>query len=119
MKDVFVLFIMTKNQHFKNCLTRINLFRYTIHICKISQQKGLSPKVFTNIFTPRNQPNYNLPHITCFKMPLVNFVYNETESIAFLGPKIWELILEVVKQKKSLNNFKDTIRKIVANKLPM
>ena len=119
MKDVFVLFIMTKNQHFKNCLTRINLFRYTIHICKISQQKGLSPKVFTNIFTPRNQPNYNLRHITCFKMPLVNFVYNETESIAFLGPKIWELILEVVKQKKSLNNFKDTIRKIVANKLPM
>ena len=25
-KDVFVGFRMTKNQHFKNCLTRINLF---------------------------------------------------------------------------------------------
>ena len=31
--------------------------------------KGLSPKVFTNTFTSRNQPNYNLRHITCFKMP--------------------------------------------------
>ena len=54
--------------------------------------KGLSPKVVTNMFMPRNQPSYNLCHITCFKMPLVNSVYNGTESIAFLGPKIWELI---------------------------
>ena len=27
--------------------------------------KGLSPKVFTDTFTPRNQPNHNLRHITC------------------------------------------------------
>ena len=38
--------------------------------------KGLSPKVFTNTFTPRNQPNYNLCHISCFKMPLVNSVWD-------------------------------------------
>ena len=73
--------------------------------------KRLSPKVFTNTFTPRNQPNYNLRHITCFKMPLVNSVYNGTESIVFLGPKIWELIPEEVKQKESLNAFKDAIKK--------
>ena len=67
MKDVFVLLIMTKNQlSFQN----------------------LSPKVFANTFTPRNQPNCNLRHITCFKMPLVNSAYSETESIAFLGPKV-------------------------------
>ena len=53
--------------------------------------KGLSPKVFTNTFTPSNKLNYNLHHITCFKLPLVNSVYNGTESIAFLGPKIWEI----------------------------
>ena len=46
--------------------------------------KGLSPKVFTNTFTPRNQTSYNLRHITCFKIPLVNSVYNGTESPAFL-----------------------------------
>ena len=73
--------------------------------------KGLSPKVFTNTFTPRNQSNYNLHHITCFKMPLVNSAYNGTDIIAFLGPKISELIPEEVKQKESLNAFKDAIRK--------
>ena len=73
--------------------------------------KGLSPNVFTNTFTPRNKPNYNLRHNTCFKMPLVNSVYSGTESIAFLGPNIWELIPEEVKQKESLNAFKDAIKK--------
>ena len=73
--------------------------------------KRLYAKIFTNTFTPRNQPNYNLRHITCFKIPLVNSVYNGTESIAFLGPKIWELIPEEVKQKESLNAFKDEKKK--------
>ena len=50
--------------------------------------KGLSPKVSANTFTPRNQPNHNLRHIICFKMPQVNSVYNGTERIAFLDPKI-------------------------------
>ena len=39
MKDVCVLLMMIKNQNFKNCLTRINLFQYTIDIYKSSQQK--------------------------------------------------------------------------------
>ena len=82
-----------------------NLQVLAIEMYKVT--KGLSLKVFTNTFTPRNQPNYNLRHITCFKMPLVNSVYNGTESIVFLGPKIWELIPEEVKQKESLNAFKD------------
>ena len=58
----------------------------------------------------RNQPYYNLCHITCFKMPLVNSVYNGNKSIAFLGPEIWELFLEEVKQKESLKAFKDNIK---------
>ena len=43
-------------------------------------------------------------------MPLVNSVYNGTESIAFLDPKLWELVPEEVKQKESLNVFKDEIK---------
>ena len=72
--------------------------------------KGLSPIFFTNTFTPRNQPNYNLHYITCFKMSLINSVYNRTESIDFLGPKIWELIPEEMKQQEPLNAFKDAIK---------
>ena len=63
--------------------------------------KELFPKVFAKTFMPRNQPIYNLLHITCFKMPLVNSVYNGSESIGFLGPKVWELVPEEVKQKES------------------
>ena len=65
--------------------------------------KGLTPRVFTNTFTPRNKPNYNLRLITCFKMPLVNFVCNGTESIAFLRPKIWELIPVFLKRWNKRN----------------
>ena len=73
--------------------------------------KGLSPKVFANTFTPRNQSNYNSRHITCFKMPLVNSLCNGTENVAFLGPKLWERVSEEVKPKESLNAFKDAIKK--------
>ena len=44
-------------------------------------------------------------------MSLVNSVYNGTEIIALLGPNVWELVPEEVKQKKSLNAFKDAIKK--------
>ena len=64
-------------------------------------------KAFANTFTPRNQPNYNLRHIICIKMSLINSVYNGTESIAFLVPKVWEK----VKQKQFLNAFKDALKK--------
>ena len=43
-------------------------------------------------------------------MLLVNSVYNGTESIPFLDPKLWELVPEEVKQKESLNLFKDEIK---------
>ena len=43
-------------------------------------------------------------------MTLVNSVYSGNKSIAFLGPKIWELFLEEVKQKESLKAFKDAIK---------
>ena len=42
-----------------------NLQVFAIEMYKVT--KGFSPKVFTNTFTPRNQPNYNLHHSTCFK----------------------------------------------------
>ena len=43
-------------------------------------------------------------------MALINSVYNRTEGIAFLAPKIWELIPEEMKQQESLNAFKDAIK---------
>ena len=44
-------------------------------------------------------------------MPLANSVYNGPESIVFLGPKAWGLVPEEIKQKESLNAFKDAMKK--------
>ena len=50
-------------------------------------------------------------------MPLVNSV---SWNRKYLGPKIWELVPEQVKQKESLNVFKDAIKKwSPTNQLPM
>ena len=45
-----------------------------------------------------------------FKRPLVNSVYNGTETVSFLGPKIWELTPTEIKELVSLNGFKKAIK---------
>ena len=50
--------------------------------------KGLSPSITTELFKKKNEHLYNLRHNSQFTIP-VNSVYHETESVSFLGPKIW------------------------------
>ena len=80
--------------------------------------KGLSPNIFANTSTSSNQPNYDLGHVTCFKMPVVNSAYNGTESIAFLDPKAWKHVLEEVNQKESLNTFKNVMKNCLTTNCP-
>ena len=110
MKDVFVKFIITKNQHFKSYLKRISLFQYTTEICKSSQQKCIRgyPQKFLQTLS---RPETNVP--------LVNSVYNGTESIAFLDSKVWDLVSEEVKQKESLTAFKDPLKKWSLTNCPL
>ena len=94
---------MIKYQHFKNCLKRVTFFsifnpNYKVLATKIYKViKELSLKLLENTLMLRIQPNYNLWHITCFKMPLFNSVYKGTEDIDFLGFKVCELVSEEVK----------------------
>ena len=103
MVYVFVLFIMRKFpfQKLPYKDKSVSMHNRNLQVLATEMYKGtkwFSTKVFTNTFPPRNQPNYKLRYITCFKMPLVNSVYKGTESIAFLDLKIWEPIPEEVKQ---------------------
>lgn len=50
-------------------------------------------------------------------MPL--FVYDETESTASFGPKVWDFITEKLKQKESFNDFENATKKTVTNRLSM
>ena len=50
----------------------------------------LSPEIICDIFTQRINNHYNLRHINHFETPFVRTVYNGTESVSYLGPKIWD-----------------------------
>ena len=45
-------------------------------------------------------------------------VYHGTESLSFLGPKIWELVPSEIKQSKSLEIFKKRIKKWIPFQCP-
>ena len=73
--------------------------------------KGDSTETMKEIFRIREENGYNLRHQNIFKRPIVNSVYNDTETVSFLRPKIWELISTGIKELVSLNSFKKVIEK--------
>ena len=66
--------------------------------------------IFTEIFNKRN-PNYQLRHTSHFSFPPVRSVYNRTESLSFLGPKIWDIVSIELKEVETLSAFKSGIKK--------
>ena len=51
-------------------------------------ENGLSPELFTEIFTRETESYYNLRRCNDFRLPSFRTVYHGSESISFLGPKI-------------------------------
>ena len=70
---------------------------------------NIAPPIFREIFDKRN-PNYQLRHTSHFSIPTVRSVNNGTESLSFLGPKIWDIVPTELKNVKSLNAFKYGIK---------
>ena len=66
--------------------------------------------IFTEIFYKRN-PNYQLHHTLHFSVPPIRSVYNESESLSFLGLKICDIVQTKVKEMKTLSGFKSGIKK--------
>ena len=50
-------------------------------------KNGLSPELFTEIFTNETESHYNLRWCNDFRIPSIHTVYHGSESIYFLGPK--------------------------------
>ena len=57
----------------------------------------------------RTNNQYNLRNRPDFITPQVHSIFHGTESISYLGPKIWDIVPEEFKRKKSLNSFKESI----------
>ena len=72
--------------------------------------KGLCPEIVKGLFQCRNEIPYNLRQRSQFHIPLVRTVFNSTESIKFLGPKIWGLIPDEMKELENLWQFKKAIK---------
>ena len=54
--------------------------------------------------------HYNLRWCNDFRIPSIRTVYHGSESISFLGPKIWNILPDEIKQQTSLNSFKKSIK---------
>ena len=66
----------------------------------------LCPEITSDIFIERTNSQYNLRNCPDFITPQVHSVLHRTESISYLGPKIWDIVPKQRKHKNSLNSLK-------------
>ena len=93
-----------------------NIQKLGIEIYKVKNK--LSPIMMHEIFPDRN---YNGPHIrsqTDFELPHVNSVNKGQETLRFIGPKIWDIIPDRIKESSSLTIFKNKIKTWVPENCP-
>ena len=72
---------------------------------------GLSKVSINDIFKLRDEQAYNLRKLSQFYRPKVNSVFNGTESVSLLGPIIWDLVPNELKDIGNLAAFKKAIKK--------
>ena len=71
---------------------------------------GLSQPLMNNIFKLQAENSYNLRQVSEFSRPMVKSVHHRTESISYLGPKIWDILPEKLKNIGNLQHFKKEIK---------
>ena len=81
-------------------------------------KNNLSPTMMKKIFPDRN---YNGPHLRSqvdFDVPPVKSVNNGQDTLRYLGPIIWEMIPNSMKNSASLSIFKNKIKTWIPEKCP-
>ena len=73
-------------------------------------KNNLSPPIIADLFEQRNEQHYNLRNWAQFSPPAIRTVYHGSESITFLGPKIWNMLPDKLKNASSLEVFKASIK---------
>ena len=97
------------------CIHHKNIQSLAIEMFQI--KRGQSPETVSDIFTQTTQ-NYKFNQNRDFRIRSVKSVYHGSESISYLGPKIWEIVPAKIKETNSLNSFKIEIRKWVPQSCP-
>ena len=107
-----------KSPSFQDLLDRDN--SVTIHhrnIRTLEVLHGLSPPLFNEVFMERNC-SYNLQGSNFLNRRRVNSVKFGTESVSFLAPKIWDILLKEIKKSETLNAFNAKIKNWVPQECP-
>ena len=73
-------------------------------------KNGLSPHFMNKMFVENAQPYYNIRKKTKFKRNNVKMVYNGTETLTFLRPRIFEIVPDYIKKSNSFEEFKLKIK---------
>ena len=92
-----------------------NLQVLATEMFKVKNQ--MAPDILDDIFINRKQ-SYNLRNNSSFSIRRVHSVYHGTESLSFLGPKIWELVPDDLKESESFEIFKRKIKGWIPTKCP-
>ena len=72
--------------------------------------RSMRPPIFSELFCRRDDIFYNLQSNSYFAVPNVKSVFHGSESISYLGPKIWDIAPFELKELTSLNAFKNGIK---------
>ena len=62
----------------------------------------LSPLIVKGLSEQRNEQHCDLRNNSQFTIPPINTVYHGSESISFLGPKIWNILPDKLKDTNSI-----------------
>ena len=96
--------------HYRNIqLLAIELFK-----CK----KGLSPPIMGSLFKKKSHVNMNLRSQKDYQLPRINTVSFGENSLRYLGPKIWEIVPDHIKDLESLDEFKSAIKRWIPRECP-
>ena len=92
-----------------------NVRALSVEMFKVSNKYSTS--LMSDILDKRNNV-YDFRNPSEFARRNIRSVFNGTESISFLGPKIWDIALNELKQLETANAFKRGIKKWKLVKCP-
>ena len=75
-----------------------------VKIFKVS--RGVSPEIVNELFRLSEQISYELRQRPQFQIRWVYSVFSGTESLKFLGPKVWVLVPNEMRQLECLGKFR-------------
>ena len=79
---------------------------------------GLSPQIMNDLFEKKDTNGKYLRTQDDYRVPKINTVSFGENSLRYLGPKIWEMVPEYMRDLESLEKFKSAIKTWIPQKCP-